>query len=52
MARWLRKNSAEENTAMTALTSPEAVPDSEAAKATMQTNSGAGLGTATRWRST
>ena len=41
-----------DNTAMTALTRPEAVPLIEAANATMQTNSGAGLGTATRWRST
>ena len=37
---------------MTALISPEAMPLSELANATMQTNSGAGLGTATKWRST
>src|ERR1700690_2753891 len=37
---------------MTALIMPEARPDSEPAKATMQTNSGAGLGTAIRVRST
>ena len=37
---------------MTALIRPEARPLTELAKATMQTNSGAGLGTATKWRST
>jgi hypothetical protein len=41
----LRKNSAEAATAMPALIMPEARPLSEPAKATMQTNSGAGLGT-------
>ena len=33
---------------MAALVKPEAKPESEPAKATMQTNSGAGLGTAMR----
>src|SRR5947209_11934988 len=37
---------------MAALTMPEARPLSEAAKATMHTNSGAGFGTATSVRST
>src|ERR1700688_1084533 len=52
MARWLRKNSADAVIAMTALIMPEARPDSEPARATMQTSSGAGLGTAIRVRST
>jgi len=43
----LTKNSAEATTAMAALIRPEASPLIEAARATMQTNSGAGLGTAT-----
>jgi hypothetical protein len=42
----LKKNSAEAAMAMAAVIMPEARPLSEAAKATMQTNSGAGLGTA------
>ena len=37
---------------MAALIMPEAMPLTELASATMQTNSGAGLGTATKWRST
>jgi hypothetical protein len=37
---------------MAALIMPEARPLSEPAKATMQTNSDAGLGTATEWAST
>src|ERR1700682_280610 len=37
---------------MAALTMPEAMPLTELAKATMQTNNGAGLGTAMTWRST
>ncbi len=46
VARWLRKNSAEAATAMAALIMPEARPLSDAAKATMQTDSGAGSGMA------
>jgi hypothetical protein len=41
----LRKNSAEPTTAIAALVMPEAKPESEPAKAMMQTNSGAGEGT-------
>src|ERR1700692_3938665 len=52
MARGLRKNSAEPVIAMAALIMPEARPERDPAKATMQTNSGAGLGTAIRLRST
>jgi hypothetical protein len=37
---------------MTALISPEVVPLTELANATMQTNRDAGFGTATKWRST
>ena len=37
---------------MAALIRPEAMPLIELASATMQTNSGAGLGTVTKWRST
>jgi hypothetical protein len=44
----LRKNNADDTTAITALISPEARPLSELASATMQTNSGAGLGTVTK----
>jgi hypothetical protein len=42
----LKKNRAEETMAMAALSIPEAKPLSAAAKATLQTNRGAGLGTA------
>jgi hypothetical protein len=48
----LRKNNAEETTAIAALVMPEPKPLRDAAKATMQTNSGAGLGTAIKVRST
>ena len=48
----MRKNSAENTTETAALIRPEARPLTEAAKATMQTNSGAGLGTAMMFRST
>ena len=51
MARWLRKSSAEQATARAALMMPEPRPLSDAAKATMQTNSGAGLATAMELRS-
>ena len=46
VARWLRTNSAEAATAMAALIMPEPGPLSDAVKATTQTNSGAGSGTA------
>src|SRR3954465_5034597 len=42
----MRKNSAEAATAIAALIKPETSPLIDPAKATMQTNSGAGLGTA------
>src|SRR3984893_13583057 len=45
MARWSKKNTAEAATAIAALIMPEVSPESEAAKETMQMNSGAGLGT-------
>jgi hypothetical protein len=48
----LRKSSAEDATAMMALAMPETMPLMEAARATMQTNSGAGLGMGTTCRST
>jgi hypothetical protein len=48
----LRKSSAEDATAMMALAMPETMPLMEAASATMQTNSGAGLGMGTTCRST
>src|SRR4051794_2076478 len=48
----MRKNSAEAATAIAALIKPETSPLTEPAKATMQTSSGAGLGTAMTLRST
>src|SRR5258706_13351620 len=50
--RSLKKNSAAQAMAMAAVIMPDARPPSEAAKATMQTNSGAGLGKAVKKRST
>src|SRR6201746_927952 len=52
MARWPRKNTADAATAIAALIRPEAMPLIDAARATMQTNKGAGLGTAMKCRST
>src|ERR1700676_2945227 len=52
MARWSTKNTAEAATAIAALIMREVSPESEAAKATMQINSGAGLGTKIKLRST
>ena len=46
------ENSAEPRIAIAALTEAEPSPESEPAKATMQTNSGAGLGTPMNRRST